>query len=206
MTIPLSGVLNALENSRCLGVLFETVCTQSPKRWAAIRSIHAILDRERINEPYPVDWTRIFTPIERDAWHALRHYGVPMRPQYPVGKFFVDFANPVHRIALECDGKAWHDARKDRARDQVCADLGWTVFRASGVECSRNWLAPFERYETKEEMVENRAICMDWLNQAADGLVFAISRHYFGSERSMFPFSSSDIIGRLSAASSTFTG
>lgn len=83
------------------------------------------------------DWPSIFTPIEEGAWHDIRSYGLPLWPQLPVGRFFLDFANPVAKIALECDGRRWHDATKDQRRDAELQMQGWTVYRAPGWRCKR---------------------------------------------------------------------
>jgi hypothetical protein len=87
-------------------------------------------------DPYQIaDWVTLFSPIEYDAWCEIRGYGAPLWPQLPVGKFFVDFGNPVAKIALECDGKEFHDPIKDRERDATLATMGWRVFRVTGAEC-----------------------------------------------------------------------
>lgn len=108
--------------------------------WRAIRRIHR-LNEDAVDEheydPYIVDWTRIFTPIETDAWHSIRTLGLEMFPQYPVAKYFVDFGDPWLRIAIECDGKGWHDAQKDARRDAELNELEWQVLRLPG---DRLWL------------------------------------------------------------------
>lgn len=81
------------------------------------------------------DWVGLFTPIESAAWSDIRAWSLPIWPQLPVGRFFVDFGNPVHRVALECDGRHWHDPVKDAARDRELGEKGWTVFRAPGWRC-----------------------------------------------------------------------
>lgn len=83
------------------------------------------------------DWLNIFTPIEKSAWHDIRANGIPLWPQLPVGRFFVDFGNPAVKVAFECDGKEWHDERKDAARDRILEEMGWKVFRAAGWQCNR---------------------------------------------------------------------
>ena len=45
--------------------------------------------------------------------------GLPFYPQYPIGKYFVDFADPVKKIVIECDGKKYHqDKEKDKRRQR----------------------------------------------------------------------------------------
>ena len=41
-----------------------------------------------------------FTPIEEWLWHDIRAVDVVLYPQYPVLKFFVDFANPKAKVAV----------------------------------------------------------------------------------------------------------
>ena len=109
------------------------------RKWRALRDLYAEKDeliRERwpyMVDPYPVDWR--FTPIEYAAWQTIRYYGLPLYPQYPVGRFFADFADPVSLIAIECDGAAWHDKAKDALRDAETQKLGWRVYRFTGRQC-----------------------------------------------------------------------
>lgn len=57
------------------------------------------------------------TPIEEWLWHDIRDANAVFYPQYPIGGFFVDFANPRAKVAIECDGAAFHlDKSKDEAR------------------------------------------------------------------------------------------
>lgn len=87
-------------------------------------------------DPYMIaDWAMLFTPIEAAIWSDIRAYGLPFWPQFPVGKYIVDFADPVRKIALECDGAAYHDAEKDRKRDEALAKMGWVTYRIPGREC-----------------------------------------------------------------------
>lgn len=117
--------------------------------WAAIRGHYAHFNdqimAERPNEwaidAYAWEPTGIrMTPIERMFWGDIRDANVVMYPQYPVGRFFVDFGNPVAKVAIECDGKAFHlDKAKDQARDRALADMGWTVYRITGADCIKDF-------------------------------------------------------------------
>lgn len=87
-------------------------------------------------DPYEVDWLRVFTPIEDALWHDIRAAGMVMYPQFPVLGFFVDFGNPVAKVAIECDGAAFHqDALKDSARQSAIEAEGWVVYRITGRDC-----------------------------------------------------------------------
>lgn len=77
------------------------------------------------------------TPIESWLWGDLRQVGAIVYPQFPIGNVFVDFANPVAKVAIECDGAAYHQDRdKDRLRDERLQALGWTVYRIPGWMCA----------------------------------------------------------------------
>lgn len=87
-------------------------------------------------DPYAWDGSGIeFTPIERAAWADIREAGLVLYPQWPAMGYFLDFANPAANIAIECDGRQYHDASRDRARDAVLAASGWTVYRIPGAVC-----------------------------------------------------------------------
>lgn len=76
------------------------------------------------------------TPIESALWHDIRAEGLVLHPQYPVGRFFVDFGNPVAKVAIECDGAQWHqDKEKDASRQREIEALGWRVYRITGSAC-----------------------------------------------------------------------
>lgn len=101
-----------------------------PKILAAQRNEWAI-------DPYAWDEAGIrLTPIEQWLWADLRACDSVMYPQYPVGKRFVDFGNPIAKVAIECDGAAFHtDKAKDAARDAELRALGWTTYRIPGYVC-----------------------------------------------------------------------
>jgi len=87
-------------------------------------------------DPYEIaDWSMIHTPIEAAVWSDLRSMRVNMWPQFPVSRYFVDFACPVKRRAIECDGARYHNAEKDAKRDAEMLELGWLVMRIPGWQC-----------------------------------------------------------------------
>lgn len=88
-------------------------------------------------DPYAWDAAGfVLTPIEAALWHDIRSADAVFYPQYPVGRFFVDFGNPVARVAIECDGRAYHqDADRDKRRQREIEAMGWTVYRLTGSEC-----------------------------------------------------------------------
>ena len=111
-----------------------------------------IVDSKGVGNVYMLgdSTTRFMTPIELHFFIMTRSLGrCYLFPQYPVGKYYADFANPYHKIIVECDGKQWHDAEKDRLRDIEINELGWTVFRLSGSAIMKNeeeYLEEFYKY------------------------------------------------------------
>lgn len=113
--------------------------------WDEIRSFYAAAHNEIMAEKpnewgiAPYEWEMAgvtLTPIEHWLWHDIRAVDLVMYPQYPVSGFFVDFANPRAKVAIECDGAEFHqDREKDARRDAKLKSLGWTVYRISGKAC-----------------------------------------------------------------------
>jgi very-short-patch-repair endonuclease len=111
------------------------VATSKPARWELLREIYQIqlpIIRQRRIDPNFVDWDKLFTPIERAAWIDIRANGIPLYPQVPVLRYFVDFGDPVKKIAVELDGKDWHNAHDDERRDNDLLRIGWRTFRIRG--------------------------------------------------------------------------
>lgn len=103
----------------------------------------------------PYAWESLgieMSPIEKLIWADIRTGGLVMYPQYPVAGFFVDFGNPLIKVAIECDGKPYHDPIKDAERDRVLRNHGWRVYRITGSDCVKPGRDGFdddgcERYE-----------------------------------------------------------
>jgi very-short-patch-repair endonuclease len=74
------------------------------------------------------------SPLERMLYYAIRcDYKGKIVPQYPLGPYWVDLAIPSRKLALECDGQAYHSSSKmkehDRKRDAYMKRMGWKVMR-----------------------------------------------------------------------------
>jgi len=78
------------------------------------------------------------TPIEERLLAALRDRSLQPEVQYGIGRYRVDFAFPPHRLVVEADGRAWHDAVRDADRDAHLAALGWMTLRFTGSEIYRD--------------------------------------------------------------------
>jgi hypothetical protein len=117
--------------------------------WRAIRAFYRAAEADILAagpsefgvDPYLWDVESIihFTPIEQWLWHDIRACAAVLYPQYPIGRVFVDFANPAAKVAIECDGAAWHDPATDAKRDATLKALGWTVYRFQGWECRTDY-------------------------------------------------------------------
>jgi very-short-patch-repair endonuclease len=138
-------------------------------------------------DPYPlgIDWLRVFTPIEDMVWQDLRCLGVNMWPQYPIGKYVVDFAAPNWEVVIEADGQRWHNRGDDLERDKEIRSLGWSVFRVTGSECNR----VINIYDDIEDM-GNPDEWPHWLNQrvwfwqinTSEGVIAAINAVFGGQD------------------------
>lgn len=87
--------------------------------------------------PYGLPFDMYFTPIERIVFGYIRCAGVPLLPEFPVDKYYIDFADPYLKVGIECDGQQWHDPKKDAKRDEELNELGWTIYRLTGAEIMR---------------------------------------------------------------------
>jgi very-short-patch-repair endonuclease len=93
-------------------------------------------------DPYAWDGKGMIflTPIEQNFWSDIRSTGLVLYPQYPECGFFLDFANPSVKVAIECDGAEFHtDWQKDREREKVLQSNGWKIYRISGRQCNEDW-------------------------------------------------------------------
>lgn len=75
------------------------------------------------------------SPIELKLYEAMCREGLSPRPQFCVEGYFVDFAFPEARLAVEADGAAFHQGERrerDRKRDWVLRRHGWKVLRFYG--------------------------------------------------------------------------
>jgi very-short-patch-repair endonuclease len=115
-------------------------------KWNEIRRFYELMHSAIMDEPAnewgidPYGWEQdagiSLTPIEAWLWWDIRALDLVLYPQYPVGRFFVDFANPKAKVAIECDGEQFHqDKEKDAKRDAKLRLMGWTVYRISGKDC-----------------------------------------------------------------------
>jgi very-short-patch-repair endonuclease len=128
-----AGMRNAAELER-LNARWRA-STDKAERWDIIRAAYKIMTPillQRRTNPYFLDWSYHRTPIEELAWIDIRNQGLPFYPQFPVLRFFLDFADPVQQIAVELDGAKYHDEQRDAQRDRILLEHGWRTFRIPG--------------------------------------------------------------------------
>lgn len=139
-------------------------------------------------DPYRLDFTSDMTPIEARTWSDIRCAGLPFFPQIPALSYFLDFADPFKRIAIECDGKQWHNAEKDAKRDARLRADGWTVYRIPGHKCNRTLRRPYDILVEKEQAgySDEEALHLvagharDWFANTSEGVVEAIAITHYG--------------------------
>ena len=96
---------------------------------------YSIMENYPKTDPNFFDWTSIMSVAEKFVWSEIRSIGLPMFPQFPVLGYFVDFADPVKKIAIEVDGREFHkDYAKDNKRQREIESGGWTFYRIEGWE------------------------------------------------------------------------
>jgi very-short-patch-repair endonuclease len=142
-------------------------------------------------DPYGLDFYAGMTPIESAVWSDIRCEPIPMYPQIPALRYFFDFANPFIKVAIECDGKQWHDPAKDAIRDAKLMADGWTIYRIPGRECNKLMDTPWDierkMYERgcqddDEINCEAESQARKWFAETSTGIVHAINVKHFGKK------------------------
>lgn len=129
---------------------------------------------------YPIDWIKLFTPIESDAWNVIRCRGMALYPQYPALNYHIDFANPLYKLGLEIDGKQYHDKAKDEKRDAKLKEAGWIIYRITGSEMANTRFKSLS--ECQEEYLdadETYDEIRKWIIHTGDGVITALFYTYF---------------------------
>ena len=66
-----------------------------------------------------------------EVYHLLKEKGYNVELNYPLSKVCLDIALFIngHKVDIEYDCEYWHDAHKDRKRDEFVKSQGWKVIR-----------------------------------------------------------------------------
>lgn len=140
-------------------------------------------------ESYPFDWHYILNEVEFIVWGITKEKGyMPFYPQFPVLNYFLDFAHPGKKIAIEVDGIEFHNIEKDRKRDLMLKSKGWRVIRIPGAEVVRtNYSSEWEDFDyiteygdASEKTIRN---ITDWIMRTGDGVMEAIKVLYLDGTR-----------------------
>lgn len=119
-------------------------------------------------ESIPVDTpqgTFWLSPIEFKLYEEMRRNGLLPFLQYCIEGYFVDFAFPDVRIAVEANGAAYHSGDRvyyDRKRDSIIRRSGWTVmhFKGSTIYQKSGNCAYVIKREVEERRMQARARAM----------------------------------------------
>jgi very-short-patch-repair endonuclease len=105
-------------------------------------------------DPYLWDCGRqmiFMTPIELNFWADCRNENLVLYPQYPACGYFMDFANPVAKVGIECDGQMYHtDTEADAYRQHTLENEGWTIYRITGRECNEDWREEYDEESDRD--------------------------------------------------------
>lgn len=112
----------------------ELCLMQDDKRLMSAQEVFWVMFSESGVKHYTFE-----SPIEQRFWEAwLEHESYRLKPQYPIGRYFVDFAELGTKTAIELDGFASHsstnDIAYDRRRQREIEAQGWRVIRFGGKE------------------------------------------------------------------------
>lgn len=125
--------------------------------------------------PYFLDWNAVLNDNEFTVWCSCRGNNVPLFPQYPVGKYWLDFGNPYFKIGVEVDSKTYHDKEKDELRDEELKKLGWKMYHLTSREAfwaTGKQYYDYDLYYDHEEMIEKYK---DYLIHTVCGVLMCIN-------------------------------
>lgn len=114
------------------------------------------LHKKRPKETFIADSERFKceSVIERRLYDALKARGEYIRTQVPCGRYSIDIALPTHHLAIECDGKAYHSSKTqkahDRRKDTFLRANGWKVLRFSGSRIHKDLNGILRRIENEK--------------------------------------------------------
>ncbi|WP_245596765.1 endonuclease domain-containing protein [Shimazuella kribbensis] len=120
-----------------------------------IRAIVIMLEcwimQEKIS--WDFQYAKTQSPIERKLYNLLKQKGYRLKTQVPCGKYFIDIAIPRYKLAIECDGKAYHSSpeqkRHDERKNRYLRKNGWSVLRFSGSDINSRLGSCLSRIENK---------------------------------------------------------
>lgn len=113
--------------------------------------------------PVDPESMKVESPIERRLYDCLKFRGEIVKTQVPCGKYRIDIALTAHRIAIECDGKAYHSTPEQKAHDRrknaYLRRHGWKVLRFSGSRITKDLKGIIARIE-KEKALNSESLVL----------------------------------------------
>lgn len=133
------------------------------------------------------------SPIEEFLYAELVGFGIEPECQYSAGVFFIDFAYPNIKLAIEADGKPYHSSKekiqKDLFRQKRLEEMGWKFERFDAwflkrhpkVAAAKIALRYFESQLTKEVKEKALGIIAMFFTSRRDNLGDGIIDNYISS-------------------------
>lgn len=124
--------------------------------------IHEILIRKGNHSADQTDYERLKTEsyIERRLYDALKRRGEYPQCQVGCGKYRIDIALVRYRLAIECDGKAYHSSKQQKAHDRrknaFLKRHGWKVLRFTGSDINGKLDKVLDRIDKEKELRKYR--------------------------------------------------
>ncbi|MBS7531101.1 DUF559 domain-containing protein [Hazenella sp. IB182353] len=126
---------------------------------AFLRAIGRMIESRILGDTAVFDYqfAKTQSPIERRVYNALKSR-YKLKTQVKVDKYRIDIAIPKYKIAIECDGKAFHsshyDKKRDRYKDEILRAHGWTVLRFTGTTINKNMKVIFAKVQVAVDAYE----------------------------------------------------
>ncbi|GAA0615025.1 AAA domain-containing protein [Virgibacillus siamensis] len=124
----------------------------------------------RINEQVEELEGKCDSPFEVDALRMILAKGYKVTPQVKVGKYRIDLVveGLRNRLAVECDGEAWHGPEKfeeDMLRQESLERAGWQFWRIRGREFYFNRKSAMESLWDKLEQMDIHPVNNELINE-----------------------------------------
>ena len=118
------------------------------------RLVEHVLDPEAITRDLERAGIPTESPFEQQVYERLVRRGYRVRPQWPVGRYWIDLVveGAERRAAVECDGDRDHPIEKlseDMEQQAILERLGWRFIRIRGSVFFRNPDAAIDKLVAK---------------------------------------------------------
>lgn len=151
-----------------------------------IRNIYQEYAFKEIQEKYPAtidpyffDWNKILTDVEKLIWEDIRRLCLPFYPKVPIGRYFVDFADPIKKIGIEVDDmKSNRDVIIDEKRESELHESGWILISIDRDLCFKSkedFILRGVKYN-KEDYTINFS---KYLNYTSEGILLSLRNRYY---------------------------